>query len=61
MKQLLNNKSVLITGCNRGIGLSTLRLLAKHGAKIYAIVRNISDSFKQEIDNLCKLYKVPCK
>ena len=24
---------MLITGCNRGIDLSTLRLLAKHGAK----------------------------
>lgn len=58
MIQLLNNKTVIITGCNRGIGLSTLRLLAKHGAKIYAIVRNISYSFKKEIDNLCKLYKV---
>lgn len=42
MKQLLNNKSVIITGCNRGIGLSILRLLAKHGARIYAVVRNIS-------------------
>ena len=36
MKQLLNNKSVLITGCNKDIGLLILRLLAKHGAKIYA-------------------------
>lgn len=33
MKQLLNNKLVLITGCNRGTGYSTLRLLSKHGAK----------------------------
>ena len=34
-----------MTGCNRGIGLSILNNLSKHGADIFACVRNIDEEF----------------
>ena len=36
---LLNNKTAVITGCNRGIGFSILENFAKNGANIIACVR----------------------
>ncbi|MGE0568871.1 MAG: SDR family NAD(P)-dependent oxidoreductase, partial [Bacteroidia bacterium] len=34
-------KTILITGCSRGIGLETVKLLLAEGHKIYACVRSI--------------------
>ena len=35
----------VVTGYNRGIGLSILNNLFKHGADIFECVRNIDDQF----------------
>ena len=37
----LTGKTYLITGCNSGLGLETLRVLSKRGAKIIALARTI--------------------
>lgn len=42
---MLKNKVAVITGCNRGIGLSTLETFSQNGADIFACVRNIDDNF----------------
>ena len=54
----LKNKNVIITGCNKGIGKSTLEGFSKQGANIFACVRTISDDFKKFVLNLKKKYKV---
>ena len=36
---LLKNKTVVLTGCNRGIGKAILGVFAKNGASIWACVR----------------------
>lgn len=37
-------KTVLITGCSRGIGYETALFLAEHGYNVYATVRSLSNS-----------------
>ena len=54
----LNNKNVIITGCNKGIGKATLEGFAKYGANIFACVRSNSSEFKKFISTLKKKYKV---
>jgi len=54
---LLKNKTAVITGCNKGIGKSTLNLFSKNGADVYACVRNINDEFKIFCKELAKKYK----
>lgn len=58
---MLKNKNVLVTGCNRGIGLSILRLLAQNGANIWACCRTISDVFLKDISELERTYGVSIK
>lgn len=36
----LSGRTVLLTGCNSGIGLETMRVLAARGARIVAVARN---------------------
>ena len=38
---MLKGKTTVITGCNRGIGLSTLKNFAKNGSDIFACCRKI--------------------
>ena len=42
---LLQQKTAIITGCNRGIGKAILETFAENGADIFACVRKESDEF----------------
>jgi len=48
----LNNKSVVIIGGSRGIGLSIAQNFLKEGAKVNIIARNISDNLKTSLIKL---------
>ena len=39
----MKNKTVLVTGSNKGIGFATLKKLSNSGAKIFACVRTKID------------------
>jgi len=54
----LKNKNIIITGCNKGIGKSTLEGFAIHGANIFACVRSVTSEFKKFVFSLKKKYKV---
>ena len=54
---LLKNKTAVITGCNRGIGIEILKTFSENGADIFACVRNIDDKFILLIDEIKKQYK----
>ena len=49
---LLENKTAVITGCNRGIGKETLKIFAENGANIFACVRKETDEFSARIKDL---------
>ena len=53
---LLQNKTAVITGCNRGIGKKILEVFSSNGAMIFACVRDVDDKFKSYIDNLKKKF-----
>ena len=44
---LLERKTAIITGCNRGIGKATMETFAENGAEIFACVRKESDEFSE--------------
>jgi 3-oxoacyl-[acyl-carrier protein] reductase len=44
---LLEQKTAVITGCNRGIGKATLEAFAEHGADIFACVRRETAEFTE--------------
>ena len=46
---LLKDKTSIITGCNRGIGLEVLNKFAENGSNVFACYRK-----KQEITENCK-------
>lgn len=48
----LRGKSVLITGCSSGFGRLTAELLARHGARVFATMRNLP---RPEADELIAL------
>lgn len=52
---LLKNKTAVITGCNRGIGLAILELFSKNGANVIACVRKKNDIFEKKVMDLMKL------
>jgi 3-oxoacyl-[acyl-carrier protein] reductase len=58
---LLNNKTVIITGCNRGIGKSILETFIKNGANIIACVRKENINFTNYLLELEKTYKISIK
>lgn len=37
----LSGKNLLVTGCNSGLGLETVRVLAKRGARVFAAARTL--------------------
>ena len=55
---LLEGKTAVITGCNRGIGKSILENFARYGADVFAVVRKENNEFTSFIDNLMTEYKV---
>jgi 3-oxoacyl-[acyl-carrier protein] reductase len=54
----LQNKNVIITGCNKGIGRATLEAFASYGANIFACVRSDSIEFKKFTNILKKKYNI---
>ena len=54
---LLDNKTVVLTGSNRGIGKKILEVFSMNGAKVFACVRKNNDSFKSYVDQLEKKTK----
>ena len=49
---LLKGKTAVVTGCNRGIGLSILETFSKNGAQVVACVRKISSDFNNKIEKI---------
>lgn len=49
---LLQSKTAVITGCNRGIGKALLEVFAENGADIFACVRKETDEFTEIKENL---------
>ena len=54
---LLKNKLTLITGANRGIGLSIVKKFSENGSNIIACARSKSSKFEEDILNISKKYK----
>lgn len=48
----LQDKTAVITGCNRGIGKEIMTLFASHGANIIACARSKSEEFEQNLQEL---------
>ena len=53
---LLKGKIALITGSNRGVGLSILKKFSENGAEIIACARNKSEEFEKVIFDISKQY-----
>jgi 3-oxoacyl-[acyl-carrier protein] reductase len=53
---LLHEKTAIITGTNRGIGLATLETFAANGAKIYAHARRETPDFLALINDISRMY-----
>lgn len=49
MSRLLDGKTAIITGSNRGIGYGILNKMAQHGANIFACARKQNDEFESNI------------
>ena len=54
---ILKNKLALITGANRGIGLSVLKKFSENGADVIACARSKSEEFEHLILDISKKYK----
>ena len=51
---LLKEKTSIITGASRGIGLSTLEIFLNNGSKVIACYRNNNEKFESKLLNLKK-------
>ena len=54
---ILKNKLALITGANRGIGLSILKKFSENGADVIACTRSKNEKFEQLIFDISKKHK----
>lgn len=55
---LLENRTSVITGCNRGIGKAILEDFARHGSDVFAVVRKEDLEFCRYCEHLSKDYHV---
>ncbi len=55
---MLQGKTAVITGCNRGIGKAILEDFAKHGADVFAVIRKENPAFSEECRELSEKYGV---
>jgi len=53
---LLQNKTAVVTGCNRGIGKKILEVFSANGATVIACVRNINEEFKTFLNEIKKKF-----
>ena len=51
-----SSKTVVITGCNRGIGKKILEVFSANGTKIFACVRNVNKEFEISISEIKKKF-----
>ena len=49
---LLKNKTVVITGCNRGIGFAILKTFLINGANVIACTRKNNKKLKNDLEKL---------
>ncbi len=59
--RLLEDKRVIVTGCNRGIGKAILEECAREGAHVYAVVRKETEEFTTLIKDIQKEHGVEIK
>lgn len=55
---LLEKKTAVVTGCNRGIGRAILEDFAKNGADVFALVRQETEEFTEFCDQLAIEHQV---
>jgi 3-oxoacyl-[acyl-carrier protein] reductase len=58
MQNLLEGKTAVVTGCNRGIGKAILQKLCEHGADVFAVVRKRTPEFEQLCDSYMQEYGI---
>jgi 3-oxoacyl-[acyl-carrier protein] reductase len=54
----MGNKTVLITGCNRGIGKEAVRLFAEHGYNLICCIRKENEEFSTFVSELKGMYGI---
>jgi 3-oxoacyl-[acyl-carrier protein] reductase len=57
MRKLLENKNIIVTGTQRGIGKKILEILAANGANVWAHARIETDEFADECKRVSENYK----
>lgn len=58
MEKMLQTKTAIVTGCNRGIGKAILEDFARHGADVFAVVRKENEQFTAYCSDLADRYQV---
>ena len=52
---LLKDKTSIITGSSKGIGLSTLEVFLNNGSKVICCFREKNNDFEDKLNNLKKI------
>lgn len=58
---MLQNKNIVVTGANRGIGKAIVLECAKNGANIWACVRNVTDKTVADMNMISDEYGITIK